>query len=228
MNNLREIALDTETTGLYPKNGDKIIEIGCIELVNRVKTGKYYHTYINPLREINEEAFRIHGISSDFLQDKPIFAKIIDEFLAFIGSSNLVIHDIGFLNHELALQGYPAINIGKVVDTLKIARKKFPGAPASLDALCKKYNISLEARGKHGALIDAELLANVYIYLSGKGEQSSFSLAQLTTVSEEIVEVIRQYREPRVFAEQYPELKNHEEFIQAVVKDALWLTEKKV
>lgn len=182
----REIVLDTETTGLYTRNGDRIIEIGCVELINRRKTGAYFHQYINPEKEISTEAFKIHGISNDFVKDKPIFARIAKEFLDFIGNSTIVIHnatfDVNFLNHELGLIAHPLIQTGRVVDTLTMARKKFPGAPASLDALCKKFQISLDTREKHGALIDADLLASVYIEMIGGNQSSlSFESAQSST-----------------------------------------------
>ncbi len=167
---LREIVLDTETTGLSIKEKHKIIEIGCVELINKVKTGAVFQAYINPQRSIAEEAFYVHGISLEFLQNKPLFAAVGSDFLNFIGKdAKLVIHnaqfDIGFLNYELAMVGLPLISNDRVVDTLVMARKKFPGSPVSLDALCKRFSISLEKREKHGALLDAELLAGVYIVM---------------------------------------------------------------
>ena len=199
--NIREIVLDTETTGLYCNDGDRIIEIGCVEVINKIRTGVYYHTYINPERDVPIESYNVHGISEDFLQDKPLFRKIADEFLDFIGNSTLIIHnagfDVGFLNFELELCGKPSIPRGRVIDTLKIARKKHPGSPASLDALCKRFDISLDTRDKHGALIDAELLAQVYIELLG-GSQSSLNLEQESNVH---IEIQRQVREKREFKE---------------------------
>lgn len=166
---LREIVLDTETTGLHLKDGHRLIEIGCIELIDKAKTGKHFHAYINPRRLVAEAAYAIHGISDEFLRDKPIFAKVAKDFVDFIGNSRLVIHnapfDIRFLNHELALVGLPILQSHRVVDTLLIARKKFPGSPVSLDALCKRFAINLDTREKHGALIDAELLAMVYLMM---------------------------------------------------------------
>jgi DNA polymerase-3 subunit epsilon len=177
MSDCREIVIDTETTGLSHKDGDKIIEIGCVEILNKSITKNYLHLYINPNgREISKEAFEVHGISEEFLSDKPIFKEITNQFLDFIGNNNIIIHnaafDIGFLNKELSLTGHNPINIGRVVDTLLLARRRFPGAPASLDALCRKYNINLDVREKHGALIDAELLAQVYLILTGNNQSS--------------------------------------------------------
>ena len=177
MTNLREVILDTESTGLDYKQGDRIIEIGCIELINKVKTNNYYHTYVNPERGISKGAYNVHGISSDFLKDKPLFSDIAKDFYSFIKDATLVIHnakfDIGFINNEFYLVGMPKISMSGVIDTLLVARKKFPGSPASLDALCKRFNISLDKRDKHGALIDSELLAMVYVELTGS-EQTKF------------------------------------------------------
>ena len=177
MTNLREVILDTESTGLDYKQGDRIIEIGCIELINKVKTNNYYHTYVNPERGVSKGAYNVHGISGDFLKDKPLFSDIAKDFYAFIKDATLVIHnakfDIGFINNEFYLFGMPKISMSGVIDTLLVARKKFPGSPASLDALCKRFNISLDKRDKHGALIDSELLAMVYVELIGN-EQTKF------------------------------------------------------
>lgn len=167
---MREIILDTETTGLDPFTGHRIVEIGCIELIERNLTGNQFHCYINPCRDVPKEAYDVHGISSEFLLDKPLFADIATDFLSFIKDAKLIIHnapfDMKFLNYELSLLKLsPLDNI--VVDTLKLARKRFPGAAASLDALCKRFNIDLSSRNKHGALIDSELLAYVYISLIG-------------------------------------------------------------
>jgi DNA polymerase-3 subunit epsilon len=190
---LREICLDTETTGLDPKDGHKIIEIACVELINKVKTGKVFHTHINPRREVPFEAFKVHGISTEFLQDKPIFDLIVDKFLNFIGEDILVIHnanfDMKFLNFELALLGRKPLNSSRVVDSLMLARKKFPGAQNSLDALCKRYNLDLSKRDKHGALIDTELLCDVYIELMG-GAQAGLGFESSKKVAENKIEKI--------------------------------------
>ena len=170
---LREIVMDTETTGLNAKNGDRLIELGCVEIVNRIPTGNEYHAFIFPEdREVHPEAEAIHGISNDFLQGKPIFREVVDSFLEFIGDSKLVIHnanfDIGFINMELGRLRMPAIGMDRVVDTLAIARRKHPAGPNNLDALCKRYGIDNSERDKHGAVIDSLLLADVYVELLGE------------------------------------------------------------
>jgi DNA polymerase-3 subunit epsilon len=168
----REIVLDTETTGLDPRKGDRLIEIGCIELINRIPTGREYHVYINPQRDVPAEAERVHGLSTAFLADKPVFKTVHREFLEFIGEDQLVIHnanfDIGFLNMELERVGCPPISFDRVVDTLQLARRKHPAGPNTLDALCKRYGIDNSQRVKHGALMDSVLLADVYIELLGE------------------------------------------------------------
>ncbi len=176
---MREIALDTETTGLDPFSGHRIVEIGCVEMINRIRTGNHFHVYLNPEREMPPEAERIHGLSATFLADKPLFRAIGDAFLEFIQDAPLVIHnaafDMKFINAELERMGYPAISMERTIDTVLIARKKFPGQPANLDALCKRFNIDLSARTKHGALLDSELLAEVYLELHG-GRQVQLGL----------------------------------------------------
>ncbi|MDM8335721.1 DNA polymerase III subunit epsilon [Wolbachia pipientis] len=170
-NKLREIVLDTETTGLDIESGHRIIEIGCVELINRIPTGKVFHQYLNPERDIPYHSFKIHGISEGFLEDKPLFSDVVLEFLDFISSDILIIHnaefDIKFLNMELDKLNVGLISLDRVLDTLPLARKKFAGSPASLSALCKRFDISLEDREFHGALIDAQLLAKVYVELTG-------------------------------------------------------------
>lgn len=176
---LREIVLDTETTGLDPRKGDRLIEIGCIELVNRIPTGREFHRYINPERPVPAEAEAVHGLSTAFLLDKPLFAEVAEEFLDFIAGDALVIHnalfDVGFLNMELERLRHPAIAMSRVVDTLQLARRKHPAGPNSLDALCKRYGIDNSKRIKHGALMDSLLLAEVYVELLGE-RQASFGL----------------------------------------------------
>lgn len=172
--------LDTETTGLDPRRGDRLIEIGCIELVNRIPTGVEFHRFLNPERDVPAEAEAVHGLSTAFLLDKPLFAEVADEFLAFIGGDVLVIHnasfDVGFLNAELERIGKPPILMQRVVDTLMLARRKHPAGPNSLDALCKRYGIDNSTRIKHGALTDSLLLADVYIELLGE-RQAALVLA---------------------------------------------------
>ena len=180
---MREIVMDTETTGLDPNEGHRIVEIGGVELINHVPTGRTYHQYINPQRDMPTEAFEVHGISEDFLADKPVFAVIADAFREFIGSAHLVIHnaafDMKFLNAELDWAGKPTLPNNQAIDTLAIARKKFPGSPSSLDALCRRFGIDNSAREKHGALLDSEILAEVYLELIG-GRQPDFALTSRT------------------------------------------------
>lgn len=177
---MREIALDTETTGLDPETGDRIVEIGAVELANHVPTGETYHQYINPERDMPQEALGVHGLSNEFLSDKPVFADIGDEFLNFVGEAKLVIHnaefDMKFLNAELGWMNRPALPSEKAIDTLAIARRKYPGSPASLDALCRRFGIDNSARTLHGALLDSEILSEVYLELIG-GRQPDFALA---------------------------------------------------
>ncbi|MDB2410423.1 DNA polymerase III subunit epsilon [Pseudomonadales bacterium] len=170
----RQIVLDTETTGLEPSQGHRIIEIGCVELVNRRLTGNHYHQYIQPEREIDQGALEVHGISNEFLSDKPVFAHVLDEFLAFIDGAELIIHnapfDIGFIDHELKLAGSKIKKTGSicgVIDSLVLARKKHPGQKNNLDALCKRYAVDNAKRELHGALLDAEILADVYLMMTG-------------------------------------------------------------
>jgi DNA polymerase-3 subunit epsilon len=176
---MREIVLDTETTGINPHDGHRIIEIGALELMHHLPTGKELHIYINPEREIDDGAVAVHGLTSSFLSDKPVFAEIVDEFLSFIGEAPLVIHnasfDIGFINAELDKIQRPPLPMDRAIDTLVMARKKFPGAQANLDALCRRFEIDNSHRDLHGALVDADLLASVYVELLG-GRQPGLSL----------------------------------------------------
>ncbi|SMC56432.1 DNA polymerase III subunit epsilon [Primorskyibacter flagellatus] len=179
---MREIVMDTETTGFDPEAGDRIVEIGGVELLNHVPTGRTYHQYINPERGMPQDAFEVHGLGDEFLRDKPVFAKIADEFLEFVGDSKLVIHnasfDMKFLNAELRWLKKPQLPWEQAIDTLAIARKKFPGSPASLDALCRRFGIDNASRTLHGALLDSEILAEVYLELIG-GKQPDFALAPI-------------------------------------------------
>lgn len=183
---MREIVLDTETTGLnpYDETRHRIVEIGAVELFNQVPTGRTYHQYIQPERDMPKEAFEVHGIGEDFLADKPVFASIAQAFLDFVGDAQMVIHnaefDMRFLNAELEWAGKPTLPMKQALDTLKIARRKFPGSPASLDALCRRFGIDNSAREKHGALLDSEILAEVYLELTG-GKQPDFALSQVKT-----------------------------------------------
>lgn len=179
---MREIVFDTETTGLHPNGGDRIVEIGCVEMLNHIPTGNSFHVYINPERDMPEEAFAVHGLSAAFLADKPVFAAIADAFVAFIADARLVAHnaafDVAFVNAELGRLGHPIVENDRVVDTLAIARRKHPFAPNSLDALCQRYGIDNARRTKHGALLDAEILAEVYVELLG-GRQADLGLAEV-------------------------------------------------
>lgn len=191
----RELVLDTETTGLDPNTGDRIVEIGAVEIINQMPTGRTYHQYINPERDMPQEAFNVHGLSIEFLSDKPVFKAIADDFVKFVGTDKMVIHnasfDMKFLNAELKWAGYQVLPMNQAVDTLEIARRRYPGAQNSLDALCRRFGIDNSMREKHGALLDSEILAEVYLELMG-GRQPDLVLtsaqttkveAKLTTVS---------------------------------------------
>ncbi|MEO0937380.1 MAG: DNA polymerase III subunit epsilon [Pseudomonadota bacterium] len=183
---MREIVLDTETTGLDPETGDRIVEIGAVELLNHVATGRTYHQYINPERSMPQDAFEVHGLGDDFLRDKPKFAAVGQAFVDFIGDAKLVIHnasfDMKFLNAELGWMGLPRIPMDRAIDTLDMARRKFPGSPASLDALCRRFGIDNTARTLHGALLDSEILAEVYLELIG-GRQPGLVLASSSALT---------------------------------------------
>lgn len=223
----REIALDTETTGLDPDDGHRIVEIGCVEMVNRVKTGNVFHVYLNPERDVPEESTRVHGLTADFLADKPTFSDVAFQFMGFLGDSPLVIHnaafDMRFLNAELSRAHAPVLADDRAVDTVLIARKMFPGAPASLDALCRRFGVDLSARTKHGALLDADLLADVYLELMG-GRQSTLELteAAVTVTMEEVLEVSSRLSIPRrSFPPSEAERAAHRAFL-ARLKNPVW------
>ncbi len=227
MSQLREIIIDTETTGLDPKDGHRIVEIGAIEMVNKVLTGKYFHYYINPKRDMPTEAYRIHGISGEFLRDKPLFEQIADDFITFIADSKLIIHnatfDIKFLNHELLLLKRPSIKLlelANTIDTLAVARKMFPGMRASLDALCKRYKIDNSARKLHGALKDAALLAEVYVELSG-GRQVSFNINNKQVESTQNFIYKAEQHNIVVIKPTKEELEKHKEFL-AKILSPIW------
>jgi DNA polymerase-3 subunit epsilon len=225
---LRELVLDTETTGLDPSKGDRLVEIGAVEMVNQVATGAFYHVLINPERDVPEEAFRIHGHSTTALRDKPVFAAIVSEFLAFIGSDRLVIHnaefDMRFINAELAKVGEPAIAPERVVDTLAMARRKHPGAPNNLDALCDRYRIDRSRRVKHGALMDAEILVEVYAELTG-GRQKSLSLSVEPRAARAMAPITARRRErpaPLQGRLDEGELRQHAEHVATLGGGAFW------
>jgi DNA polymerase-3 subunit epsilon len=212
---LREIALDTETTGLAPDSGDRIVEIGCVELINHIPTGQTFQRYLNPERDMPEQAFAVHGLSREFLSGHPLFADVVEDFLEFLGESTLVIHnakfDLGFINAELGRLDRPPIPIEKAIDTVRLARNKFPGAQANLDALCRRFHIDLSDRDLHGALKDAQLLALVYLELTG-GRQSDLSLAQ-AKLSGPAPPGRGASRPPRPHGPSPEELAAHEEFL---------------
>ena len=225
---MKEIVLDTETTGMDPHNGDRIIEIGCVELLNHIPTGKTLQLYINPERDIPAEATAVHGITNEFVADKPIFSQVYSEFMEFIEGGKLVIHnaefDMKFINWELGQVGHPAVSWSNVIDTLAMARKKFPGSPASLDALCKRFGVDNTERTYHGALLDSELLAEVYLELLG-GRQHGLGLAAETAKAQEhqkqTAQTKRKFREPRPHSASDEERAAHEVFLEKL-KDPIW------
>jgi DNA polymerase-3 subunit epsilon len=223
---MREIVLDTETTGLDPRSGDRLVEIGCIELDNHVPTGRTYHQYVNPERDMPAEAFAVHGLSEAFLAKHPIFSDVADGFLEFIGDSDLVIHnasfDLGFINAELKRLGRPPVDSARAIDTVQMARSKYPGAQASLDALCRRFEIDLSARTKHGALLDAELLADVYLELVG-GRQPGFELASQRKAETAATVELRSgpARPPRPHGPSDAERAAHEKFMEQIT-DPIW------
>lgn len=221
---MREIVLDTETTGLDPANGDRIVEIGCVETMHHIATGQSFHVYINPERDMPQEAFNVHGLSEEFLSDKPVFAEIIEDFLAFIGDAPLVIHnaefDMRFLNAEFKKLGRPLLPRERAIDTVVMARRKFPGAQANLDALCRRFEIDLSRRDKHGALLDAELLADVYLQLCG-GLQPGLELAGSQAQSDSPAIVQRQARPARAHVPSPEELAAHARLVESL-NEPVW------
>jgi DNA polymerase-3 subunit epsilon len=227
---MREIVMDTETTGMDPYEGHRIVEIGCVETINHIPTGNNLHIYINPERDVPAEVVAVHGLTEEFLQDKKTFAETYHEFLEFIGKDKLVIHnadfDMKFINHHLGEMGAAPIPSTQVIDSLKIARKKFPGSPASLDALCKRFGVDNSNRTLHGALLDSEILAEVYLELLG-GRQTGLTLdnanmgsstGDLTAQSNEP----KKKREPRVFDIPADELDAHHKMIETLGDKAVW------
>ena len=225
---MREIVLDTETTGLDPKSGDRVVEIGCVELLNHLATGETFHTYVNPERDMPAEAEAVHGLSIDFLTDKPVFADIADDFLAFVGSSPVIAHnapfDLGFLNAELEACQRQSLPKDKVIDTVPLARRKFPGAQVNLDALCRRFNVDLSARVKHGALLDSELLAEVYLELIG-GREPGLILAgnKKSDNTTQTVNIERVARPSRPHSPSADELAAHAQFLETI-KSPIWNT----
>ena len=225
---MREIVFDTETTGLSPAGGDRMVEIGCIEMIGRVETGRHFHCYFNPDRTMPSEAEAVHGLSHVFLSDKPRFADKVEELLQFIGDSPLVAHnagfDFGFLNHELNNCGRAPVCMTRMVDTLGLARTRHPGAKHSLDALCSRFGVDRSARVKHGALLDAQLLAQVYIELTG-GRQIGLGLVADVPASGASLSLApalaRPYRAPRPHQASLADLSRHAAFVARIAKP-LW------
>lgn len=223
---MREIVLDTETTGFDPSDGHRIVEIGCVELSNHVPTGEVWQSYVNPERDMPDGAFQVHGLSEAFLAQHPVFAEIVSDFLEFVGESKLVIHnaafDLGFINAELGMLGLAPIPLARTVDTVQMARARFPGAQASLDALCRRFNIDNSSRTKHGALLDAELLADVYIELIG-GRQHGFALLAGDDEADrrDPHPGERQTRAPRPHAASSAEQAAHAAFVEQLT-DPIW------
>jgi DNA polymerase-3 subunit epsilon len=225
---MREIVLDTETTGLDPLRGDRLVEIGCIELLNSIPSGQTFHRYLNPQRDMPAEAFAVHGLSAEFLADKPFFADVVDDLLAFLGDDPLVIHnagfDVGFLNAELDRCGKAAIGRERLVDTLMLARRKFVGVRNSLDDLCARFGIDTSKRVKHGALLDAELLAEVYLELiEARQAQLGLAAAEAAVVVAAGEEKIFRVR-PVALAPRLTEAERaaHRAFVATLGEKAIW------
>ncbi len=228
---MREIVLDTETTGLSPEEGHRVVEVGCVELLNHIPTGKTWHRYVNPERSMPAEALAIHGLTEDFLRKYPVFADIFQDFLDFIGESRLIIHnagfDLGFLNAELVRAGQPRLEAGRTLDTVMLARKKFPGAPANLDDLCRRFDIDNSERTQHGALLDATLLAEVYLELQG-GRQTRMDLLPVNPVNRSEADTRHPMRErraprpPRPHAASPEEATAHIAFVTGKIENAVW------
>jgi DNA polymerase-3 subunit epsilon len=228
----REIVLDTETTGLDAKNGDRLIEVGCVELYNRIPTGREFHAFINPDGQpVHPEAEAIHGISGEFLADKPVFRDVVGGFLEFIGDDQLVIHnapfDVGFINMELGRLDMPQIIMDRVVDTLALARRKHPAGPNTLDALCKRYGIDNSVRTKHGAIVDSLLLAEVYVELLGE-RQADLGLASAGGQQRSGTTAGRAMERPRALPSRLSaeDIAAHEAFVETLGEKAIWLTYK--
>ena len=226
---MREIILDTETTGLDPFDGHRVVEIGCVELLNCIPTGRVWHAYVNPERDVPYGAFEVHGLSTDFLRDKPRFGEIVDDVLGFVEGAMLVMHnaafDFGFLNSELERISRPLLRWDRVVDTLALARRRHPGAPCSLDALCKRYSIDISERDKHGALLDCRLLAGVYVELVG-GHQARLDFVVnggQGGLMEMGGEGVRKRERALPSRLTHAELSAHHAFVETLGPKALWL-----
>jgi DNA polymerase-3 subunit epsilon len=223
---MREIVFDTETTGLDPYQGDRLVEIGCVELINGFPTGNSFHYYLNPERDVPEGAFKVHGLSAEFLKDKPVFAEVCDEFLAFVGDAPLVAHnamfDLGFINAELERCKKTLLQRERLVDTLMLARRRYPAGPNSLDHLCVRYSIDTSRRTKHGALLDAELLAEVYVELTGKRQARLGLLDANVSVSQPMVITVRVRPAPLAPRITDAERAAHRAFVATLGDKAMW------
>lgn len=235
---VREIVFDTETTGLSPDKGDRLVEIGAVELINHLPTGRTYHQYINPERDVPEEVVAVHGLTEEFLKDYPVFAEVASDFVEFVGDDSILVahnatFDMNFINHELSKIGLQIYSNDRVIDTLEIARKMFPGAKNNLDALCKRYGVDNSSRTLHGALLDADLLAKVYLELLGGDEPSMLGNTAAQENHKNNIMVFsdiqgeREYHEPRVFALSPEEEQAHREFLETKVKHPIWLSDEK-
>jgi DNA polymerase-3 subunit epsilon len=227
---MREIVFDTETTGLDPYQGDRLVEIGCVELLNGFPTGQSFHRHLNPERDVPEGAFRVHGLSREFLMDKPLFAEVCDDFLAFVGDAPMIAHnamfDLGFINAELERCKKAAIPRERLVDTLMLARRRYPGGANKLDDLCVRYSIDLSRRTKHGALLDAELLAEVYVELTGK-RQARLGLIEATVSVSTIgapITVLQVRPAPLAPRISEAEREAHRAFVATLGEKAIWRT----
>lgn len=224
---VREIVFDTETTGFDYAKGDRLVEIGAVELVNHLPTGRTYHQYINPEREVPEDAVKVHGLTYEYLKDFPTFDKVADQWLEFIGDAKLVAHnasfDMNFVNYELKQLSKPEMSWDNCIDTLEIARNMFPGARCSLDALCRRFEIDNSARTFHGALLDAELLSEVYLELLG-GKEPSLLLDANKEVkkADAVADTVKNFREPRVFVVEENLEETHRQFLEKNVKNPIW------
>ncbi len=223
---MRELVLDTETTGLDPKDGHRVIELACVELVNFIPTGATWHWYFNPERDVPKAATDVHGLTAAFLADKPLIGSVVNEILAVINGARLIIHnapfDVGFLNHEFGRLGHPPISFDNVVDTLALARRKHPGSPNNLDALCRRYGIDNSTRTKHGALLDSELLADVYLRLIG-AEQAGLDFASRPASAQAAAEAVIQVRpQPLAPRLSQDEAAAHAAFVATLGPNAIW------
>jgi len=223
---MREIVFDTETTGLDPYQGDRLVEIGCVELLNGFPTGNAFHFYLNPERDMPEAAFNVHGLSADFLKDKPLFADICDDFLAFVADAPMIAHnamfDLGFINAELERCKKPALQRERLVDTLMLARRRYPAGPNSLDHLCARFSIDTSRRTKHGALLDAELLAEVYVELTGKRQARLGLIEAPVAVTQQVAVTLQVRPAPLPSRLSEAELEAHRAFVATLGEKAIW------